>query len=283
MAVQDNPGDGVLLRLRFVIYLTVREWKQAIASGEDLLATDTAATDTLFFQRLAIAYATDSQPQKASEVTARGVAKYPENAGLWSLHARMLKTAGQLQPSADAARRALALQPGNSAGWLALADVLVEMQQADSAVAALRAAVPHADSAGKAQIAQRLLIVGNRSFQAGQESHDRADFARAVGILALADTIATDPGVRALLGQTPFAQIKFLYGVAAFQVAAGMVQENQDARNCQLAQSAQQHMVIAQLNVPIGGSFAPEAAGQILTAIPQYLPAIQGQVQRDCS
>jgi hypothetical protein len=42
-------------------------------------------------------------------------------------------------------------------------------------------------------------------------------------------------------------------------------------------------MGIAQLNVPIGGSFAPEAAGQILTAIPQYLPAIQGQVQRDCS
>jgi tetratricopeptide (TPR) repeat protein len=281
-AVEANPGDPDLLRLRFLIYLTVREWKSAIASGEDLLATDTAATDTLFFQRLAIAYATDSQPQKAAEITARGVAKYADNAGMWSLHARMLKTAGQLQPSADAARRALTIAPNNAAGWLALADVLVEMQQPDSAVAALRTAAQSPDSALKGQVAQRLLIIGNRSFQAGQESKERADFARAVGILASADSIAADPSVRSLLGQS-FAQIKFLYGVSAFQVAASMVQENQDAKSCELAQAAQQHMVIAQLNVPVGGSFAPEAAQQILQAIPQYLPAIEGQVQRDCS
>jgi tetratricopeptide (TPR) repeat protein len=281
-AVEANPGDPDLLRLRFLIYLTVREWKSAIASGEDLLATDTAATDTLFFQRLAIAYATDSQPQKAAEISARGVAKYADNAGLWSLHARMLKTAGQLQPSADAARRALTIAPNNAAGWLALADVLVEMQQPDSAVAALRTAAQSPDSALKGQVAQRLLIIGNRSFQAGQESKERADFARAVGILASADSIAADPSVRSMLGQS-FAQIKFLYGVSAFQVAASMVQENQDAKSCELAQAAQQHMVIAQLNVPVGGSFAPEAAQQILQAIPQYLPAIEGQVQRDCS
>jgi tetratricopeptide (TPR) repeat protein len=281
-AVASNPGDPDLLRLRFLIYLTVREWKQAIASGEDLLATDTAATDTLFFQRLAIAYATDSQPQKASEVTARGVAKYPENAGLWSLHARMLKTAGQLQPSADAARRSLAISPNNAAGWLALGDVLVEMQQPDSAVGALRAAVQHSDSATKAQIAQRLLIVGNQSYRAGNTSKNRDDFLKAVNILALADTIASETSVRPLLGQA-FAQIKFLYGVAAFQVSASAAQENQDAKSCELAQMAQQHLLIAQLNVPIGGSFAPEQAGQILQSIQQFSPAIEGQVQRDCS
>lgn len=281
-AVASNPGDPDLLRLRFLIYLTVREWKQAIASGEDLLATDTAATDTLFFQRLAIAYATDSQPQKASEVTARGVAKYPENAGLWSLHARMLKTAGQLQPSADAARRSLAISPNNSAGWLALGDVLVEMQQPDSAVGALRAAVQYSDSATKAQIAQRLLIVGNQSYRAGNTSKNRDDFLKAVNILAVADTIASEASVRPLLGQA-FAQIKFLYGVAAFQVSASAAQENQDAKSCELAQVAQQHLLIAQLNVPIGGSFAPEQAGQILQSIQQFSPAIEGQVQRDCS
>jgi tetratricopeptide (TPR) repeat protein len=280
-AVIDNPGDPDLLRLRFLIYLTVREWKQAIASGEDLLSTDTAATDTLFFQRLAIAYATDSQPQKASEITARGVAKYAQNAGLWSLHARMLKNAGQLQPSADAARRALAISPQNAAGWLALADVLVEMQQPDSAVGALRSATQYADSASKAQIAQRLLIIGNQQYRAGNASQNREDFLRAVQILAVADTAASEPSVRPLLGQT-FAQIKFLYGVAAFQVAASAAQENQEARKCELAQLAQRHMVIAQLNVPIGGSFAPQDAAKILQSIQQFAPAVEGQVSRDC-
>jgi hypothetical protein len=62
-----------------------------------------------------------------------------------------------------------------------------------------------------------------------------------------------------------------------------MIQENQDAKSCELAQTAQQHLVIAQLNVPIGGSFAPAVAQQVLAAIPQYLPAVEGQVQRDCS
>jgi tetratricopeptide (TPR) repeat protein len=280
-AVDSNPGDPDLLRLRFLIYLTVREWKQAIAAGEDLLSTDTAATDTLFFSRLAIAYATDSQPQKASETTARAVAKYANNAGLWSLHSRMLKNAGQLQQSVDAARRTLTIAPSNGAGWLALADVLVEMNQPDSAVAALRAAVPHADSTAKAQIAQRLLIVGNRSYRAGNESKSREDFLRAVSILALADTVASQPGVRQGLGEA-FAQIKFLYGVAAFQVAASAAQENQEAKSCELAQLAQNHMVIAQINVPVGGSFAPEQAQQILGSIGQFAPAVEGQVARDC-
>ncbi len=280
-AVDSNPGDPDLLRLRFLIYLTVREWKQAITAGEDLLSTDTAATDTLFFTRLAIAYATDSQPQKASETTARAVAKYADNAGLWSLHSRMLKNAGQLQQSADAARRSLTIAPSNGAGWLALADVLVEMNQADSAVAALRSAVPHADSTAKAQIAQRLLIVGNRSYRAGNDSKNREDFLRAVSILALADTVASQPGVRQGLGEA-FAQIKFLYGVAAFQVAASAAQENQDAKSCELARLAQNHMVIAQINVPVGGSFAPEQAQQILGSIQQFAPAVEGQVTRDC-
>jgi tetratricopeptide (TPR) repeat protein len=193
----------------------------------------------------------------------------------------MLKNAGQLQPSADAARRALAISPQNAAGWLALADVLVEMQQPDSAVGALRSATQYADSASKAQIAQRLLIIGNQSYRAGNESKNRQDFLRAVGILAVADTVANEASVRPLLGQS-FAQIKFLYGVAAFQVAASAAQENQDAKRCELAQLAQRHMVIAQLNVPVGGSFAPEQAGQILQSIQQFAPAVEGQVSRDC-
>jgi len=231
---------------------------------------DTAAVDTLFFNRLATAYASDSQPQKAAETSARGVAKFPNNAALLTLHARVLKQAGQTQQSVEAARRALALEPKNVGGWLSLADAQVELNMADSAVAALRMAIPNATDPEKQQIAQRLLIIGNNAYKAGNASKNRADFTRAVGILALSDSITASP------------QAKFLRGVSAFQIAASIAQDNQKMKDCALARTAQDMMVIAQINVPAGGSFAPEPAKQLLGQIAQFAPAIEGQFKKFC-
>ncbi|MDQ3518050.1 MAG: tetratricopeptide repeat protein [Gemmatimonadota bacterium] len=269
-AVEENPGDPSLVRLNFLILLAAREWKSAIGAGEEMARLDTAAVDTIFFNRLATAYASDSQPQKAAETTARGVAKFPNNAALLTLHARVLKQAGQTQQSVEAARRALALEPKNVGGWLSLADAQVELNMADSAVAALRMAIPNATDPEKQAIAQRLLIIGNNAYKAGNASKNRADFTRAVGILALSDSISASP------------QAKFLRGVSAFQIAASIAQDNQKMKDCALARTAQDMMVIAQINVPAGGSFAPEPAKQLLGQIAQFAPAIEGQFKKFC-
>jgi tetratricopeptide (TPR) repeat protein len=288
-AVENNPGDPSLLRLQFLIYLSVREWKKAIASGENLLATDTSATDTLFFSRLAIAYITDSLPQKAAEITARGVAKFPQNAGLWSLHARMLRSAGQVQQSIEAASRSLSISPNNGAAWLALADALVEVNQSDSAVSALRSAVQYSDSAAKSNIAQRLLIIGNQNYKAAdslntkakQPMESRQTYLKAIGILALADTIATEPAVTALLGQSAI-QIKFLMGVSQYQVAANATQEFQEKPSCDLAKFIANMLLQSRLNTSAGGRFDPQNAGVIMNGISQLSPYIDQQVQALC-
>lgn len=269
-AVEENPGDPNLIRLNFLILLAAREWKSAIGAGEEMARLDTASVDTIFFNRLATAYASDSQPQKAAETTARGVAKFPRNAGILTLHARVLKQAGQTQQSIEAARRALALEPKNVTGWLSLADAQAELNMGDSAVAALRMAIPFATAPEKQAIAQRLLIIGNNAYKAGNVSKSRVDFMRAVNILALSDSISASP------------QAKFLRGVSAFQIAASIAQENQRAKDCSLARTAQDMMVIAQVNVPAGGSFAPEPAKQLLGQIAQFAPAIEGQFKKFC-
>jgi tetratricopeptide (TPR) repeat protein len=274
-AVAQNPGDPELTRLQFLVRLTVagktgQGWKKVIESGEALMRSDTAATDSTFYVRLATAYAADSQPQKAAETTARGVAKFASNASLWATHARMLKAAGQNQQSVEAARRALSLDPKNSAGWLSLADAQVEMNQPDSAVTTLRQAAANASAADKAAIGQRLLILGNNAYKAGVASKSRADFERAVSILALGDSLATSE------------QTKFLLGVSAFQVGDNLVRENQRARSCEDARRAQQMFALAQINVPAGGKFSPEAAGQIMNALGQYAPAVESQIKSFC-
>ena len=113
-AVAQNPGDPELLRLQFLVHLTVaskdgKGWRGVIGPGETLLRTDTGAVDTLFFRRFVTAYAADSQPQKAAESTARGVAKFPNNASLWAFHAAMLRAAGQNQQALEAVGRALTI------------------------------------------------------------------------------------------------------------------------------------------------------------------------------
>lgn len=269
-AVEENPGDPNLIRLNFLILLAAREWKSAITAGEEMARLDTAAVDTIFFNRLATAYASDSQPQKAAETTARGVAKFPNNAALWTMHARVLKQAGQTQQSIEAARRGLAIEPKNVTGWLSLADAQAELNMGDSAVAALRMALPTATPQEKQAIGQRLLILGNNAYKAGNASKNRADFMRAVTILALSDSINASP------------QAKFLRGVSAFQIAASIAQDNQKEKNCDMARVAQDMMVIAQINVPAGGSFAPEPAKQLLGQIAQFAPAIEGQFKKFC-
>ncbi|HEU4565551.1 MAG TPA: tetratricopeptide repeat protein [Gemmatimonadaceae bacterium] len=274
-AVAQNPGDPELTRLQFLVRLTVagktgEGWKKVIESGEALQKADTAYADTLFFARLATAYAADSQPQKAAETTARGVAKFPQNATLLAMHARMLKAAGQTQQSVEAARRALALDPKNFAGWLSLADAQAELNQPDSAVATLREALKYAGDDGKPQVGQRLLILGNAAYKQGVASKSRADFERAVSILALGDSVATSENT------------KFLLGVSAFQVGDALVRENQKARSCEDARKAKEMFGIAQINVPAGGKVSPQAAGQIMGALGQYAPAVESQIKAFC-
>ena len=282
-AVAQNPGDPDLLRLQFLVHLTVaaqtpkdsaaagatNRWKSVISAGEALLKSDTTV-DTLFFRRLATAYAADSQPQRAAETTARGVAKFANNASLLAFHAAMLRAAGQNQQALEAVNKALAIDPKNASALMSKADIQADLNQTDSAVATLRRVAQTATDGDKAMVGQRLLILGNRAFKAAQASQKREDWEKAVALLALADSTASSP------------QSSFLLGVAAFQVADKAVRENQSAKSCALAQQADRMFTLVQLHLPKGASVQQQTAGQLLQAVGQYTPAVEQQKKRFC-
>ncbi|MFN2398237.1 MAG: tetratricopeptide repeat protein [Gemmatimonadaceae bacterium] len=267
-AVQENPGDPSLMRLNWLILLAAREYKQAITLGEEMARTDTSAADTAYFVRLTAAYASDSQPQKAAEVTARGVAKFPNNATLLSLHSQTLRVAGQNQQALEAAKRALAANPRVEHGWYRRALIELDLGQSDSAMKSLGQAI--ASGEDKALVGQVLLVQGNQAYKRAAASKTRTDYETAVRLLSQADSVGTTK------------ESKFLLGVASFQLGDIAVRENQTAKNCQLAKLAESSFTTAQIVLPAGGAVDPKTTATLLSAIPQYSLAVEGQIRQLC-
>ena len=267
-AVEQNPGDPALTRLLFLIQLASKDWKGSVKTGEDLVRVDTASADTTFFLRLAVAYDSDSQPQKAAETLARGVAKFPNNAPLWSTYAQMLRNSGQLQQSLTAIDRAISIDPKVEHGWFRRAQTLVELGQTDSAFASAKRAVAAGED--KALVGQLMLVEANKKFRAARASQQRADYQEAVRLLSQADSIA------------PNETISFLLGASAFSVGDQAARENQKAKSCELAQLAEDSFTTAMIHLPRGARVQQEASMQLLNAIPQYTRAVEGQKKNFC-
>ncbi|MGQ0714067.1 MAG: tetratricopeptide repeat protein [Gemmatimonadaceae bacterium] len=267
-AVEQNPGDPALTRLLFLIQLASQDWAGATTTGEDLARVDTASADTAFFLRLAVAYDSDSQPQKAAETLARGVSKFPNNATLYATYAQMLRNAGQLQQSLAAIDRALAINPSVEHGWFRRAQTLVELGQVDSAFASAKRAVEAGEN--KNLVSQLMLVEANKKFRAARQSQERDDYQEAVRLLSRADSIAPSP------------TISFLLGASAFSVGDQAARENQKAKTCELAQLAEDSFTTAMIHLPRGAQVQQEASTQLLNAIPQYSRAVEGQKKNYC-
>ena len=285
-AVDSNPGDPELIRLRFQILVATEEWKEAAAAGEDLIRTDTSATDTLFFPRLAAAYKADSQPQKAAEAIARGLAKYPNNARFHLLHSQFLREAGQLPQSIVAARRAIQINPNmpeTGIAYLTIAQTYLDLNQMDSVGPTLRVAATAAKNAGDStRVASFALQQGQRAFNiARADTTDpthavqaRQGLEESIRWFALGDSLA------------PSASAKFQQGYAAYLTAVSISQREitpnaktlTPEQMCTLGKLGQSYANMAQLSMQRGGGQSnPQAAGQIMNGamgMGQYWDAV---------
>ncbi|MGH7665310.1 MAG: tetratricopeptide repeat protein [Gemmatimonadaceae bacterium] len=274
-AVAQNPGDPALQRLRWLVLLTIKDWRGAYEAGEMLVQIDTAMADTLFYQRLVSAYAGDSLPQKAADAAARGIAKFPDHASLHALHAQMLRASGQLPQAAIAARRAVELDPSIQRGWVQVAQIRMELSMPDSAAAALRSAV--ASGGDSAFVAQYALSLGNQLYREANASKNsvsadssRAAFGRAMSFLSLSNEIA------------PSAPAAFLLGVSAFAVGQSAATEAPRSKSCQLARLADESFTTAQINIPRGAEVSQQAAGQYMQFLTQFTPVVENQIKQFC-
>jgi tetratricopeptide (TPR) repeat protein len=264
--LQDNPGDPQLLRLRFLLLASAKDYKKALTAGEEWVKVDTAAaTADLYTRMIAIASA-DSQPQVASQYAARAVQKFGNNADLYMLYAQTLRKAGQLQQSLNAAKRAVEINPKVENGIQFVLVTYGDLKQTDSAMAWGRRAV--AGGADKAAVGQGLLPIVGVAVKAAQDTAGkdvagvRQGWMNAYQLSSTVDSIA------------PSAQLKLYIGLASFQVGLNALQNLNKSRSCADAQLADDMWSASQIVLPQAAAFDRNTAGQLMGAIQQYYPTI---------
>jgi predicted Zn-dependent protease len=268
-AVRSNPGDPKTLSLAWHVYLAGLIYDKALATGAEMIKADTSLADTTYFIRSSAAAANIS-PARAAELAAQGTAKFPRNTGLLVVQANALSKSGQNAQALPIINSALRVNPRVEGGYAQKALILSNMNQPDSALAVINAcaAVPAPyDHKGCAQVA---LKMGSDAYKAGNASKARPDLQKAVQFLLLSDKL------------DPSADAKFLAGASSFLIGQSAVNEAQTSKSCTLARLAKDSFNAAQENVPAGLQSYPDAAKQLLTAIPQFTPAVDDQVKRFC-
>ena len=263
-AIAANPGDPSLMHLQFLILSASKDYKEAIAVGEQMVQTDTSLADAGYFTRLAGLYAADSQPQRSAEALARGIAKFPGNAEMTQLLAQQQRNAGQIQQSIATLRT---LPAGTPRVNLLLAQAYVEMNQPDSALAALRTART-SDSASA--IAPFALSIGNNIYRAAGPAKNKDDLKRALSFLSLSDTLSPSP------------QAKLLIGISSFTLGQIAATDAGKSKNCALAREAQEAFANASIAIPQGASVSQQAATQYMQYLQQFTPVVDNQVKQFC-
>jgi tetratricopeptide (TPR) repeat protein len=247
-----------------LIAFAAKDWKRGLSAGEELVKIDTAASDSSFFRRQSLAYAADSQPQKAAETAARGVAKFANNAELLQIYVQALIQAGQTQQAVAALRKSIAVNPKAPGAYLSLSQLQATLNQPDSALVSLQTALANGDSA--ATVARYATSLGQTAYKAAAASKDTADFRRAITFLEFANKTAATPEGQYLLGVSSFT----LAGTYLTTAQAQSKEKGQQAAACRSSKTAQELLGTAQINLPAGGKVDPANAGKLLTSLPQY-------------
>jgi len=266
--IQNNPGDPQLLNLAWLVYLNAKDFNDAISTGTEMVRVDTAAATADYFTRLAGAYTAMNQPQKAAEAIALGSKKFPNDPNLQLFNAQAIYKAGNLLVALDAAKKAVAANPKSPNGYFLLATIQGALSQYDDLTNTLNTAKQNGVDPGT--LSQLALKEGSDAYKKGQGSKDRADFQRAIRFLQLSDQLQSS------------ADAKFLLGASAFSLGQSATIDANDKKSCDLARTARDAFNLAQMNLPAGGQKYPNEAAQLLTAIPQFTPAVDNEVKRFC-
>ena len=266
-ALRSNPGDPKTLNMAWRLYFAAGQNDKALATGAEMIRADTALADSVYYDRSARA-ASATNPARASQILAEGIAKFPNSASLLVVQANVQSKAGQNAQALASVNRALAVNPRVDGGYVQKAAILSALNQPDSVLAVIRYGA--ANGGDKRTLAQLALKSGSDAYKAGNVSKNRTELGRAVTFLTLSDQLEAS------------SDAKFLAGASAFLIGQSAVNEAQETKSCTLARLAKESFTTAQENVPAGLQSYADAAKQLLTAIPQFTPAVDDQIRRFC-
>jgi hypothetical protein len=258
-AVALNPGDPSLLRLQWRLYLALKEYKGALAIGEELVKTDTAFADTTYFTRMAAAAMADSQPQVAAQLASRGVAKFPNNDALAVIQVQLLRQSGQTQQALEAANKIIARNPKTAGINLQKAQIQVELKApAQEILATLKAAADAGDD--KSTVAQYALTLGNQAYRGEVASKTAEDYRTAIKYVTFSDETA------------PTDNAKLLLAAANLQLAVKLANDAREQKSCDLAKEGSAAVGNTQMLLAAVGKSNPEQARALAGGVQQLMP-----------
>jgi tetratricopeptide (TPR) repeat protein len=276
--VRDNPGDPSFLLLQTRVHLAAKDYKGGIAAGEELMKTDTASVTAELITRLAAAASIDSQPQKAAELLARGLAKFPANADLMTMNIAVLQQSGQSQKALESLDKAIASGVKIPGLRTQQAKIYADMNQPDKAMEILQGAVAAGDSA--ASVAQMALYASQGLQKAASASKAIADFQKALSFLDF--SIKTNSTPDALLRRT--ALNLSLAGAYLTQAQAQSSQKGaKKADLCATSKAAQDALNVAQTDLPQAGRANAQAAQALAPQLTQFAGYADQFVRLYCS
>jgi tetratricopeptide (TPR) repeat protein len=294
-----HAEDVDLRRLLWQAEYTLREWKDAAASGERLLVMDSLArSDSTFVLRLATAHRSNGDAIRAIAHAADGVARFPGDARLYVLYSELihadtrvtierglvrfpsvaelhmlraqeLRRAGQTADAVEPLRKAMELDPRIAQGFLVMAQAQSDLGDMDSAFVYAHRALDAGDDS--ARVAQFALARGNALYRAANETKQRSGFQLAMRFLAFADSLNASP------------QSRFLLGAAALAVSQSAATEAPGTRDCDLSRLAASMVPLAREKLVAGAQVAVDATRQYLQYLDQLEPVIAQQIQSLCS
>jgi predicted Zn-dependent protease/TolB-like protein len=275
----QNPGDPQLLRQKWLLLLNsaagdttpmrLTYFSQALTAGEDMVRIDTTLADSSYYERqIGAASGITDQPQRALEISSRAVQRFPNNAYFWRLKAQSERKAGQLQQARESMARALSIDPKSANANLFMAQLALDLNQPDTAIAIARRAI----STGEDAKTWGAFLLGptQAAFKKAQDSKSIDEYRRALALAQESDKLSASPTA------------KFFIGVSAFSVGIDALQDAQKRKNCPLARSAQEMMLLTQINMPAGGQVDAATAKTILDYVATYAPAADQMVKQYC-
>ena len=267
--VDENPGESGYLKTYWLVLRAAKQYKAAVPIGIALVKIDTAAADSNYFFRQVQDLAFDSSYTKAAEMAAEGFARFPKATGLLLSKAQNERRAGMLGAAKATLETALATDQKLPGANMVLAQVSNDLGATADAIRAVKADVA-ANPMNKDRDAQFLLQFGTAAYKVAVASKKPDDSQRARAYLKASDEI------------NPTKEAAFFTAVSAFAELQQAAETLPRSRSCEEFKSASDLLTTVSTYMPRGGQYNPEAAKQILGAVPQFQAFIDGSVKKYC-
>lgn len=268
--LKQNPGDPGLLSQMWKLQAKLNNYKDALATGEQMVHADSTLADSAYFSRQIAMASTDSNWAQVARFAGQAAKKFPKDAQFPYLGGVALRSIHQLPQAAESFRQSLAIDSTNKNAQLYLAQTYSDMGEPDSAVKV----ADHALAAGgdkKVWGPMLLAPVQDLVNKAKSDTANAAQYYRQALTISLhADSLAPSP-----TGD-------FFIGVSAIQLAVDALRKAQPTKDCDAAKEAQTMFAYVQQYMPQGGSVDAATAGAVMNAVQKFSPVADEMVKAYC-